>query len=108
MVGKESSSFSAEKEPKRLPLLWSMGCGAANAHAPEYQKFFGSFFQKRTASLPFSNIHLRFQCADSTSPLTQQRTCLCHIFGSWLRNDVKRSGSTMEATPLWLVRWTVL
>jgi hypothetical protein len=47
MVGKESSSFSAEKEPKRLPLLWGMGCGAANAHAPEYQKFFGSFFFKK-------------------------------------------------------------
>jgi hypothetical protein len=27
-----------------------LGAGAATAHAPEQQKFFGSFFQKRTAS----------------------------------------------------------
>jgi hypothetical protein len=55
-----------------------------------------------------AKIHLRFGGINPICPLTQQRTCLCHILGSWLRNDVKRSGSTMGATPLWLVRWTVL
>jgi hypothetical protein len=30
-----------------------MGSGRANAHGPEQQKFFGSFFQKRTFFLTF-------------------------------------------------------
>jgi hypothetical protein len=32
--------------------------------------------------------------------ITQQRTCLCRSFhGDWLRNDVKRSGSTAQGNP---------
>jgi hypothetical protein len=45
----KKSSFSEEKEPKRLLLIWSMGCGRANAPGPESKKFFASFFQKRSA-----------------------------------------------------------
>jgi hypothetical protein len=32
---RESSSFSAEKEPKKTLLLWAMGVGNFNAHGPE-------------------------------------------------------------------------
>jgi hypothetical protein len=47
--GKESS-FSEEKEPKRLLLTWSMGCGRANAPGPESKKSFCFFFfRKRSA-----------------------------------------------------------
>ncbi|HTZ69513.1 MAG TPA: hypothetical protein VMB71_02585 [Acetobacteraceae bacterium] len=56
---KKESSFSEEKEAKRLLSMtsdsesgWVDSDGARNG-----QKFFGSFFQKRTACLPFfSNI----------------------------------------------------
>jgi hypothetical protein len=39
---KQASSFSEEKEEKRLLSIW--------VPALNGQKFFGSFFQKRTAS----------------------------------------------------------
>jgi hypothetical protein len=46
--GIEESSFSAEKEAKRLfPLARVPG----PRHARKWEKFFGSFFQKRTAFL---------------------------------------------------------
>jgi hypothetical protein len=38
-----------KKRTKKLLLIGAMGRVAAAAHAPESKKFFGSFFQKRTA-----------------------------------------------------------
>jgi hypothetical protein len=49
MAGKEAALF-CKKARKKLLLIWDMGVGAANAYGPKLQKFFGSFFQKRTAS----------------------------------------------------------
>jgi hypothetical protein len=37
-----------EARKKRL-LIWAWGFDAITPHGPDYQKFFGSFFQKRTA-----------------------------------------------------------
>jgi hypothetical protein len=45
---KEDSSFSEEKEAKRLLSIWRVFDWATYA---DLQKFFGSFLQKRTASL---------------------------------------------------------
>jgi hypothetical protein len=42
-----SASFFAKKEAKKL--LFTAGCGTGRASAHGKQKFFGSFFQKRTA-----------------------------------------------------------
>jgi hypothetical protein len=39
-----------KKEAKKLMI--PAGCGTIIAHACRKQKFFGSFFQKRTASSP--------------------------------------------------------
>jgi hypothetical protein len=44
-----SASFFEKKEAKKL--LIPAGCGNAVANAHHKQKFFGSFFQKRTAFL---------------------------------------------------------
>jgi hypothetical protein len=41
--------FVNKKKQKNFEL-WGMGCGAANAHGPRFQKFFGSFLQKRTCT----------------------------------------------------------
>jgi hypothetical protein len=38
-----------KKEAKKILLRWATGCVTATTHAPQEQKFFGSFFQKRTA-----------------------------------------------------------
>jgi hypothetical protein len=46
---KDSASFFAKKEAKKL--LFAAGCGIGVANAPSEQKFFGSFFQKRTSFL---------------------------------------------------------
>jgi hypothetical protein len=43
---KNSTSFFEKKEAKKLLPLWTMGCGAGNAHGLKEQN---SFFQKRTA-----------------------------------------------------------
>ena len=45
-----STSFSEEKEAKRLFML-GLGRWLGHSPWPEDQKFFGSFFQKRTACL---------------------------------------------------------
>jgi hypothetical protein len=50
MKASKNLLFLKKKKQKDF-LCGGMGCGGAHAHAPEYQKFFGSFFQKRTASL---------------------------------------------------------
>jgi hypothetical protein len=50
MASKQALLFLKKKKQKDF-LCWGMGCVAANAHAPESEKFFGSFFQKRTAFL---------------------------------------------------------
>jgi hypothetical protein len=34
------------KKKQKNFLLWGTGVGGENAHGPEDQKFFGSFFQK--------------------------------------------------------------
>jgi hypothetical protein len=39
-----------KKAAQKLLFIWDMGAGRATAHVPESKKFFGSFFQKRTAS----------------------------------------------------------
>jgi hypothetical protein len=48
--GKEESSFSEEKEAKRL---FTFAPGAAAGTRARSEKFFGSFFQKRTRLLAF-------------------------------------------------------
>jgi hypothetical protein len=46
------TSFCEQKEAKKLfDLGQSLGHRQRHAQTPEEQKFFGSFFQKRTASL---------------------------------------------------------
>jgi hypothetical protein len=45
-------SFSEEKEAKRLLLIHTCAGVTAVAHAPNSQKFFASFFQKRSPSFP--------------------------------------------------------
>jgi len=40
-----------KKAAQKLLPIPAMGCGAANAHAQHQQKFFASFFQKRSALL---------------------------------------------------------
>jgi hypothetical protein len=40
-----SASFFAKKEAKKL--LFTVGCGDADANAPVQQKFFGYFFSKK-------------------------------------------------------------
>jgi hypothetical protein len=47
---KEAALFCKKARKKRF-LIWDMGFVAATAHGPDSQKFFGSFFQKRTAYL---------------------------------------------------------
>jgi hypothetical protein len=47
---KKAALFCKKARKKRL-LIWAIGCGMAKAHDPDDQKFFGSFFQKRTAFL---------------------------------------------------------
>jgi hypothetical protein len=50
---KQDSSFSEEKEAKRLLFSGTRGkipAMASNGGAAEKKKFFGSFFQKRTPS----------------------------------------------------------
>jgi hypothetical protein len=47
MRSEGSASFFAKKEAKKL--LFAAGCGTVRANAHVKQKFFGSFFQKRTA-----------------------------------------------------------
>jgi hypothetical protein len=47
LVKEVSASFFAKKEAKKL--LFTAGCGTGRASAHGKQKFFGSFFQKRTA-----------------------------------------------------------
>jgi hypothetical protein len=42
-----SASFFAKKEAKKL--LYAGGCGTQRANAHGHQKFFASFFQKRSA-----------------------------------------------------------
>jgi hypothetical protein len=49
----ESASFFAKKEAKKL--LFSVGCGADHANARRKQKFFASFFQKRSSCLLLSS-----------------------------------------------------
>jgi len=51
MSVKESASFFEKKEAKKLLFAAGLGCNVAKA--PSEQKFFGSFFQKRTSFLPF-------------------------------------------------------
>jgi hypothetical protein len=46
---KKNSRFLKKAAQKRL-LILAMGAGAAAAHGQESKQFFGSFFQKRTAS----------------------------------------------------------
>jgi hypothetical protein len=36
---------------------WARGAGSAHKHAPDYQKFFASFFQKRSAFLLSLPLH---------------------------------------------------
>jgi hypothetical protein len=43
-----SASFFEKKEAKKLSL--TVGCGGGGADSPSEQKFFASFFQKRSAS----------------------------------------------------------
>jgi hypothetical protein len=52
-LGKQvSSSFCEQKEPKKLCELGQrVRHRPRHTQAPEEKKFFGSFFQKRTASL---------------------------------------------------------
>jgi hypothetical protein len=38
-----------KKRTKKLLLLWAMGSGGDNAHAPESKIFFASFFIKKEA-----------------------------------------------------------
>jgi hypothetical protein len=38
-----------KKRTKKLLLCWGMGAGADNAHAPESENFFASFFIKKEA-----------------------------------------------------------
>jgi hypothetical protein len=47
-----SASFCEQKEAKKLLLASpvALGIRSLNSTAPAFQKFFGSFFQKRTAS----------------------------------------------------------
>jgi len=54
MVGARKSSSFLKKRTKKLLLLWGMGAGGDNAHAPESKNFFASFFLKKEAlpSLP--------------------------------------------------------
>jgi hypothetical protein len=47
----ESTSFFAKKEAKTR--LFTVGCGTAQAKSRRKQKFFASFFQKRSASFLF-------------------------------------------------------
>jgi hypothetical protein len=48
MARKQESSSFLKKRTKKL--LLNVGCGCAGAHARSEQKFFASFFQKRSAS----------------------------------------------------------
>jgi hypothetical protein len=48
---KASASFFAKKEAKKLLVLWALA--SPSPRPPANQKFFGSFFQKRTACLLF-------------------------------------------------------
>jgi hypothetical protein len=50
MLSKVSSYFFGKKVTKKL--LLTVGFGLAGATARREQKFFGSFFQKGTASFP--------------------------------------------------------
>jgi hypothetical protein len=47
----EALLFVNKKKQKNFVTL-GPGRDVANAHGPESKEFFGSFFQKRTASLP--------------------------------------------------------
>jgi hypothetical protein len=53
---KESTSFFEKKEAKKL--LLTAGRGRAGATAPKDQKFFASFFQKRSPSFRFRSKNL--------------------------------------------------
>jgi len=50
MGGGKAVLFLKKKNQKDFFML-GMGAGLDNAHVPESKEFFGSFFQKRTASL---------------------------------------------------------
>jgi hypothetical protein len=50
--GKGSPAFFEKKAPKKR--LIPVGCGEVVANAPRNQKFFASFFQKRSASFLLS------------------------------------------------------
>jgi hypothetical protein len=56
---KASASFFAKKEAKKL--LFVGGCGAGRASARSEQKFFASFFQKRSASFLTANKQRLYQ-----------------------------------------------
>jgi hypothetical protein len=44
---KASTSFSEEKEAKRLPLYWAMGVGKIAPMAQSQKSFCAAFFKKR-------------------------------------------------------------
>jgi hypothetical protein len=49
-LGYKKAALFCKKARKKRLLIWDWGFGVDAAHGPELQKFFGSFFQKRTAS----------------------------------------------------------
>jgi hypothetical protein len=53
MKRKEESSFFEKKEAKKLLLPRPLAVTTARPRAHSKQKFFGSFFQKRTFLLPY-------------------------------------------------------
>jgi hypothetical protein len=41
---KQEAAFLKKSGAKKLLLIWGMGFGCANAHAPDSKKFLRSFF----------------------------------------------------------------
>jgi 5-oxoprolinase (ATP-hydrolysing) len=77
----ESASFFAKKEAKKL--LFAGGAGDGDANAPNKQKFFGSFFQKRTTSL---------------LPVSKPDPVLLELFNNLFMAIAEQSGAVLRNT----------